>query len=171
MSKGIFLVFCVAILFSSGLVLANPSGGSRAAEGLNQIGTSLEGGVDTLADAVGGNDTVLGGVLGGIGGLIGGVGETGGEILNGTANKLEKSIPNTFDKAANGALTAATGGVGHIDTLANLAKAGTNAANAGAKMMNAKAQAQGAQNAQALNGGNTVQIPTIFFMVLAIFNN
>ena len=55
-----------------------------------------------------------------------------------------------------------------IDTIGKAVDAGTNLANAGAKKLNANTQAQ---NAQALNGGNTVQIPTIFFMVLAIFNN
>ena len=52
-----------------------------------------------------------------------------------------------------------------IDTIGKAVDAGSNLANAGANALNKKGQAQ------ALSGGNTVQIPTIFFMVLAIFNN
>ena len=82
--------------FNLVLILANPlQGGDRAAQGLNQIGTSIEGGIDTVANAVGSNDTVLGGVLSGIGSIIGGVGETPSCVVNNTAY-VSKSQKNIF---------------------------------------------------------------------------
>ena len=82
--------------FNLGLVLANPSkGGDRAANGLNTIGTAIEGGVDSLAEGLGGKNTTLGGIVSGLGDIIGGVGETAGAVVNNTVH-VSKSQKNIF---------------------------------------------------------------------------
>ena len=72
------------------------------------------------------------------------------------------------ENLATGGIKATNAGISAGTAIANVAATG---ANMGADHLNKKAIAQNNQgNVQALSGGNTVQIPTIFFMVLAIFN-
>ena len=77
----------------------------------------------------------------------------------------ETKIPKAVVKAGEKAIASGTDVAGAVGGVSKLIEAGSKA---GAGAINKKYN-QG--NAQALSGGNTVQIPIIFFMFLAIFNN
>jgi len=179
MSKEIFYVFCVAVLFSSGLVWATPKGGDTVATGFNKIGGSLDQGFDNVAEVVGGNESVVGGIFDGLGDIVGGTFEVAGSLINNTAEIGEKEIPKAVVKVGTKAIAAVSDVAGAVGGVSNLVEAGSKAG-AGAINKNYNTNSQPEQpiqpdqgNNQALkaNSGKTVQIPTIFFMVLAIFNH
>jgi len=145
MSKGIFLVFCVAVLFSSGLAAPQeaeviPDEPAEVIEPVEPAET-----IETIEPA----ETI--------------------EPVE-PAETIEPIVEETAVEAKaneNGGTQIDWGKLGTkaisaaIDVVGGVSKAGS------------KKQQPGQQprQRQALSGGNTVQIPTIFFMVLAIFNN
>jgi len=152
MSKGIFLVFCVAVLFSSGLAAPQeaeviPDEPAEVIEPVEPAET-----IETIEPA----ETIEPVEPA----------ETIEPIVEETAveAKANENGETQIDWGKIG--TKAIGAV--IDVVGGVSKAGSKAG-AGNKKYNNQGNNQG--NAQALSGGNTVQIPTIFFMVLAIFNN
>jgi len=150
MSKGIFLVFCVAVLFSSGLAAPQeaevipdePIESVEPAETIEPIvdDTAVEAEPAETIEPVEPAETIE-------------------PIVEETAveAKANENGGTQIDwgKLGTKAISAA------IDVVGGVSKAGS------------KKQQPGQQprQRQALSGGNTVQIPTIFFMVLAIFNN
>jgi len=147
MSKGIFLVFCVAVLFSSGLAAPQeaeviPDEPAEVIEPVEPAET-----IETIEPA----ETI--------------------EPVE-PAETIEPIVEETAVEAKaneNGETQIDWGKIGTkaigaaIDVAGGYLKPGSKP-----KYNN---QGNNRGNAQALSGGNTVQIPTIFFMVLAIFNN
>jgi len=140
MSKGIFLVFCVAVLFSSGLAAPQeaeviPDEPAEVIEPVEPAET-----IETIEPA----ETI--------------------EPVE-PAETIEPIVEETAVEAK-----ANENGETQIDW----GKIGTKAIGAAIDVAGGylkPGSKPGQQPRQRPSGGNTVQIPTIFFMVLAIFNN
>merc|ERR1712008_614946 len=157
MSKAMLSLFCVATLFSSGLVAAQPAGSGDAVKGIADKGGNLANkAIEGFADGLDPNSLEAQGI-----GLAGGA-------INGA-----ESAANQSKKLANAGVDAGTAAI-QRGTQAIKGNQGGQA-NSGNQGGQANSCNQGGQansgNSQQSNGGNTIQIPTIFFLILAIFNH
>merc|ERR1712008_288507 len=147
-------LFCVATLFSSGLVSAQPAGAGDAVKGMGDKGGNLANkAIEGFADGLDPNSLEAQGTgLAGdaVNAIVGGLGGLAGSAINGA-----ESAANQGKKLANAGVDAGTAAI----------QRGTQAIKG-----NQGGQANSG-NSQQSNGGNTIQIPTIFFLILAIFNH
>merc|ERR1712008_299116 len=167
MSKAMLSLFCVATLFSSGLVAAQPAGSGDAVKRIADKGGNLANkAIEGFADGLDPNSLEAQGIgLAGdaVNAIVGGLGGLAGSAINGA-----ESAANQGKKLADAGVDAGTAaiqrGTQAIKDSDNPGQGGQ--ANSG----NQGGQANSG-NSQQSNGGNTVQIPTIFFLILAIFNH
>jgi len=160
MSKAILSLFCVAALYSSGLVFAMPGNTGEAVEkGIQKAGNLLDTGLDEAGKALGIEAN-----------------STGGQIFD----IIKTGVGAAIDFGADAAGKAVNGASNVKDLASSGIKLATSAANNKANELNNSGNRQ-QQNQQQIaqakfggnqgNGGNTIQIPTIFFLILAIFNH
>merc|ERR1712008_557608 len=172
MSKAMLSLFCVATLFRSGLVAAQPAGSGDAVKGIADKGGNLANkAIEGFADGLDPNSLEAQGIgLAGdaVNAIVGGLGGLAGSAINGA-----ESAANQSKKLANAGVDAGTTAI-QRGTQAIKGNQGGQA-NSGNQGGQANSCNQGGQansgNSQQSNGGNTVQIPTIFFLILAIFNH
>jgi len=158
MSKAILSLFCVAALFSSGLVLAKPGTGD-AVKGIgDKAGDLTNKAIEGLADGYDPNSLEAKGI-----GLAGDAANAVVDLLGGLAGKAINGAESAADKTKD----LANAG---YDGVTAVVKKGTEVINNSGNQ-GGQANSGNSQQQQQSNGGNTIQIPTIFFLILAIFNH
>jgi len=162
MSKAILSLFCVAALYSSGLVLAKPQSGNAVKNVADKGGDLASNAIKGLAAGYA-NDSIEAQAINLGGEAVNAIVDTLGGLAGGAINGAESTAKKTKELAGAG-YDAAKAGINKVtDKIENSGKGGQQQQQGGQQ------QQQGGQHQS--NGGNTIQIPTIFFLILAIFNH